>query len=40
MTKPAQAETPKAAPAQPATPTKPAPGGFGEGLDSPRSVHC
>jgi hypothetical protein len=40
MTKPAEAETPKAEPPQPAAPAKPAPSGFGEGLESPRSVHC
>jgi hypothetical protein len=40
MTKPAQTETPKAAQPQPAAPPKPMPGGFGEGLESPRSVHC
>jgi hypothetical protein len=39
MTKPAQAETPKAQ-QPPAPPAKPAPSGFGEGLESPRSVHC
>jgi hypothetical protein len=38
MTKPARAETPKAE--QPRPPAKPAPRGFGEGLESPRSVHC
>lgn len=38
MTKPAETEVPKAEPPQP--PAKPAPSGFGEGLESPRSVHC
>jgi hypothetical protein len=38
MTKPAETETPKAEPVKP--PAKPAPSGFGEGLESPRSVHC
>jgi hypothetical protein len=40
MTQPAQAKTPKAEQPQPAPATKPGPGGFGEGLESPRSVHC
>jgi hypothetical protein len=40
MTKPAETETPKAEPPQPVAPAKPAPSGFGEGLESPRSVHC
>jgi hypothetical protein len=38
MTKPPQAETPKAE--QPQPPAKPVASGFGEGLESPRSVHC
>ncbi|MEA2836446.1 MAG: hypothetical protein QOD89_996 [Bradyrhizobium sp.] len=40
MTKPAETETPKAEPPQPAAPAQPALRGFGEGLESPRSVHC
>jgi hypothetical protein len=38
MTKPAPAETPKTERPQP--PAKPVPSGLGEGLESPRSVHC
>jgi hypothetical protein len=40
MTKPTQTEMPKAGQPQPTTPAKPTPGSLGEGLESPRSVHC
>jgi hypothetical protein len=39
MTTPTETETPKAE-QKPVAPAKPASGGFGEGLESPRSVHC
>jgi hypothetical protein len=40
MTKPAEAKTPKSEQPQPATPPRPIPGRFGEGLESPGSAHC
>jgi hypothetical protein len=40
MTERTNVKTPVADRQQPAAPAKPAPSGFGEGLEGLRSVHC